>query len=328
MGTRRTKTRSRTAQDPGGIVLPPAAMEKPMRDVQRLLEEREFENIEEANAFLARLVGSSLEDALNEIDTPLSPREEAQELAWDAMEAPTAKRARQLAKQALAKDPDCVDALIALTEAEATSTEQAIAGMRKAVAAGERSLGAAFFEENKGSFWGLLETRPYMRARHELAELLLEAGQHTEAMEHLEALLALNPNDNQGVRDVLLGCYLAQGSLEGSGRLLRDYKNDCGAVFSWGRVLHSFLSHDVDAARRALKKARKENRFVELYLTGELPPPKDLPDFYSFGSKEEAVVCLITLCEALASHPEAMMWIWQEAGVLPSTIDPPQGKLF
>ena len=37
------------------------------------------------------------------------------------------------------------------------------------IAAGAEALGEINFQDDAGSFWGLLETRPYMRARHELA---------------------------------------------------------------------------------------------------------------------------------------------------------------
>src|SRR5439155_1134639 len=84
-------------------------------------------------------------------------------------------------------------------------------------------------EESKGHFWGMLEARPYMRARQQLADLLLDAGRVSEAIGHFEALLALNPNDNQGVRDILLGCYLAGDDLDGARRLLRVYDEDAGA---------------------------------------------------------------------------------------------------
>src|SRR5438876_1676107 len=154
-------------------------------------------------AFLARLAGPGLKEALKKVPS-LSPQQEAQELAYRAMEAPTHKRALTLAQQARARDPDCVDALVTLAAASARSVEDLIAGLEKAVEVGERSLGAKCFEENKGHFWGMLETRPYMRARQQLADLLLDAGRVSEAIGHFEALLALNPNDNQGVRDILL----------------------------------------------------------------------------------------------------------------------------
>jgi len=296
-------------------------MEKTMRDIHKLLEERKFQNVEEANAFLATLTGPGLEQALHHTAPP-SPQEEAQELAWNAMEAATARQARKLAKQALAKDPDCVDAWMALTQTDARTVEEAIAGMQKAVAAGERSLGAAFFAENKGAFWGLLETRPYMRARYELADLLLEIDRPDEAITHFEALLELNPNDNQGVRYVLLACYLAEENLEGARRLLRDYDDDGDIVFAWGRVLESFLSDELGKAAKALKQARRQNRFVELYLTGELLPPKDVPESYSLGSKEEAIYCITTLADTLAGHPPALLWLWSELGFIP-----PQGEI-
>lgn len=281
--------------------------EKVMRDIHRVMEGREFESIEEANAFLATLTGSGLEQALEKVVAP-SPQEEAQELAYRALEATSRKRALAFAQQALAKDPDCVDALVAVA-ATARTLEDVVAGLEQAVQAGERSLGAQYFEENRGDFWGLLETRSYMRARQQLADLLLDAGRVPEAISHFEALLALNPNDNQGVRDVLLGCYLASDNLAGARRLLHEYEEDASAVFAWGRTLLHFLSGDLKGAERALEDARQQNRFVELYLTGQKIVPRELPDSYSLGSKEEALICLGATADAWAAHPKVLIWL-------------------
>lgn len=76
------------------------------------------------------------------------------------------------------------------------------------VEAGERALGSEAFEEWEGHFWGILETRPYMRARHGLALCLWEAGESKKAIEHYTEMLRLNPGDNQGIRYVLAGCLL------------------------------------------------------------------------------------------------------------------------
>jgi tetratricopeptide (TPR) repeat protein len=288
-------------------------MEKMMREIHRVMEGQEFESIEEANAFLATLTGPGLEQALEKAPEP-SPQEEAQELAYRAMEAKSRKRALALAQQALAKDPDCVDALITMAAATARTPEDLIAGLAKAVQAGERSLGAEFFEQNKGHFWGLLETRPYMRARQQLADVLLESGRMPEAIAHFEALLALNPSDNQGVRDTLLGCYLASDNLAGARLLLREYEQDASAVFAWGRTLLRFLSGDLKGADRALEEARQQNGFVELYLTGQKIVPRGLPDSYAFGSKEEALICLESTGAAWAAHPKALIWLLNKVG--------------
>lgn len=287
-------------------------MEQTLRDIHRALQGQNFHSIEQANTFLAKLAGPGLGKALQ--DAPqLSAQDEAQELAYSAMEASTRGEAIALARQAIAKDPDCVDALTILATAEAKSADDLIAGMEKAVAAGERSLGAGFFEENKGHFWGILETRPYMRARQHLAEYLHDAGRLSEAIHHYEAMLTLNPNDNQGVRDLLLGCYLEKNDLNGAQRLSHKYKSDAGAVFGWGRALERFLSGDGQEAERALKHARTGNRFVELYLTGRKKIPPKMPDYYSFGSQEEALICVDIIGAAWAAHPEALAWLRSSA---------------
>ncbi|KAH6976723.1 hypothetical protein EDB80DRAFT_302808 [Ilyonectria destructans] len=63
------------------------------------------------------------------------------------------------------------------------------------------------FETEAGHFWGLLNTREYMRARYDLA------GQHLlllgtldsvhEALEHMQDMLRLCRSDNLGVRDIV-----------------------------------------------------------------------------------------------------------------------------
>jgi tetratricopeptide (TPR) repeat protein len=282
-------------------------LEKTMLGISRLLDDKGFADVGELNAFLASLNGSGLQQMSEAAN--LSAREEAQELAFDAMEATTAAQARKLAQRALAKDPDCVDALVALTGLDASSPKQAIEGLLRAIAAGERSLGAEFFKENKGDFWGLVETRPYMRARQQLAEMLHAAGRNRDASAHYEAMLELNPKDNQGVREPLLGLYLMRKNPADAHKLLRRYEGDVSAAFAWGRVLERFLAADRAAATAALKTARKTNRFVELYMTAQLPFPKEMPEMYQLGSLEEAAVCLDSIAAAWAAHPEAMMWL-------------------
>jgi len=284
------------------------AMERVLGDVQKVLEGHEFANDDELNRFLSKLTGTGLEKRLaGQVEK--DPARQAQDLAYQAMEAETASQAVGLARKAVALDPDCVDALAVIARETAQSLPEAIALLTQAVEAGERSLGANFFEENKGHFWGILETRPYMRARHELAGLLRSAGRLSESIRHIEAILELNPNDNQGVRDDLLGCYLSTGNLEGARRLLKRYEEDCSAVFGWGRVLERYLSGDIKAASQELKRARADNRYAEAYLTGKKRVPRRPPDFYSFGDESEAICCAILLADAWKRHPQAIEWL-------------------
>jgi hypothetical protein len=114
------------------------------------------------------------------------------------------------------------------------------------------------------------------------------------------------------VRDPLLGLYLATDNLKGARKLLKDYEEDSMANFSWGRVLERFLSADLPGAAAALKKARKENRFVELYLSGRKGLPKEMPEMYSMGSEEEAVILLDNMSFAWGKHNEAVFWLMDQ----------------
>jgi hypothetical protein len=122
----------------------------------------------------------------------------------------------------------------------------------------------------------------------------------------------LNPGDNQGVRDPLLGLYLAMGSTDEAGKLLEAYKDDSMANFAWGRVLERFLSYDLPGAAAALTIARKQNRFVELFLSGQTKFPKSMPGSYSPGSEEEAILCLDNMALAWGNFPPAVAWLMDQ----------------
>jgi tetratricopeptide (TPR) repeat protein len=276
----------------------------------------------DVDALIASLTGPSVHEGLD--DTEADKKDEAQQIAFDAMEAETEAEARKLAKRALRLDPDCVDALVLVNDLDAPTRKSRIEGLKKAVEAGERALGAKFIQKNKGHFWLLLETRPWMRALDRLASELKEAGLNMDAIGIYERMLELNPNDNQGVRDPLLGLYLTVGDLKGAGKLLKRYEDDALANFAWGRVLERFLAGDHAGAKAALEIARVANHHVELYMTARKPLPEEPPEMYSPGSEEEAVLLLSNLSGSWAAHKEATFWLFDELQL--NGNEPTQGK--
>lgn len=84
-----------------------------------------------------------------------------------------------------------------------------------------------------GDFWGLIETRPYMRARFGLAMALWSCGQGEEAAAHGAELLRLNPDDNQGVRYLLLTWLVALGRDDDAGALMKTYKHEGAGGWAW-----------------------------------------------------------------------------------------------
>lgn len=235
----------------------------------------------------------------------------AQDLVYDAMEAPTWEQRLRKVRQALELDPENVDALLMLAEAAELKSEERIAALRDIVAAGAKRLGKKKFRELVPHFWGFLETRPYMRARERLASELRDAGRLDEAAAEYAEMLTLNEGDNQGVRYELLPLLLAQGRLDDARALMKSYNDDCqwNVVFAWGRVLERLLSKDEAGSAQALAAARKQNGHMEAYLKGHRKLPKNLPDSYSPGSKEEALCYAGALLLAWKAHPAASAWL-------------------
>ena len=215
---------------------------------------------------------------------------EAQTLIYDAWEASTRKRVVRLAHRALDISHDCADAYVLLAEAEAKTFVEAIDLYRKGVKAGERALGKKCFRENEGHFWGMLDTRPYMRAMNGLASTLRSVGENDEALGIWREMLRLNPNDNQGVRYQLLAALLELQLDKEAARLLKLYEGDIMADWTYGAALLAFRQKgDTATARKKLKKALACNPHIPAYLLGRKKIPKRLPDHISPGDATEAI---------------------------------------
>lgn len=244
----------------------------------------------------------------------LSDEARAQELVYDAMEASTWEHGLRLVRQALELDPENVDALLMLLGASDFKGEERIEALRGIVATGAKRLGKEAFKELVPHFWGFIETRPYMRALQALAAALREAGRLDEAAQEWAEMLALNENDNQGVRYELLSALLAQGRLDEARVLMERFKGEgeWSVVFAWGRVLERLLSGDEASASKELAVARKQNAHMEAYLKGHRKLPKNLPGSYKPGSKEEALCYADVLMGAWKAHPAAVTWLGLE----------------
>jgi tetratricopeptide (TPR) repeat protein len=203
----------------------------------------------------------------------MTPLEQAQDLIHDAFESRGRKQI-QLARKALEICPDCADAYVVLAE-RCSDAQKAKDLYSRGVAAGKRALGEEFFEEEAGNFWGILQTRPYMRARLGLAQCLQELGQLEEVAHHYRELLRLNPMDNQGSRHLLLKCLLEMNANDEAEQLLKKYKDDKRlAIGSYAEaLLTSRQKGNTATARKHLQKALSVNKYVPQYLLGyeELP---------------------------------------------------------
>jgi tetratricopeptide (TPR) repeat protein len=233
----------------------------------------------------------------------------AQDLMYEAFEAQGARRVA-LAREALAISPDCADAYLLLAEETASGLEAARELLEQGVAAGERALGPDPFEEDVGYFWGLIETRPYMRARAALAETLWALGRREEAVAHQRELLRLNPNDNQGVRYRQAEYLLALERDEELDELFAAYEDDAAAAFAYTKALAAFRRQgDSPESRALVAEARERNPHVPAYLSGRDRLPVRVPDYVGFGDPSEAVDYAMGAKAQWESVPGALTWL-------------------
>jgi tetratricopeptide (TPR) repeat protein len=234
---------------------------------------------------------------------------DAQELMYRAWEAPTRAEERRLAQQALALWPDCADAYNLFAQRARSHTEQRRLYML-ALAAGERALGPGAFERHRSHFWGLLESRPYMRARQGLAYVLAELGERPDAIANAWAMLDLNPMDNQGMRYPLANWLLAERDAAGLDRLFALFPDEGSAALAYPKALHLFRQEGASrSATKALRYALKVNAFVPAYLLSEKVLPKTLPEYIGMGDEREAEAYAVEGKALWDATADALAWL-------------------
>ena len=245
--------------------------EQLLQKIHRAMGEREFESPSDLQEFLDGFTGKTIDEIVLETE---SDSERAQQLVYEAFEVFPSKQAATLAKRALALDDGCIDAQVMLAQLSGSSRDDYAAELEGIVSSAEARLGPTI-EEWAGHFWGILETRPYMRACLELAFALWRSGRELEACERLARMLELNPDDNQGVRGTLVGFRLATGDVAGARRVLDQYSDTGEAVLAWGRVLAYWMDDDPDAASGRTRGRPEGESPCRALLRRLRGPPRD-----------------------------------------------------
>ena len=234
---------------------------------------------------------------------------EANQLAAIAWDLDDPEERMLLASEALSLSDLCVDAYSILAEEVPDTTEDAAHWYEAAVAAGEKALGPRRFKECAGKFWRLPETRPYMRARAGLAGALWDSGRRAEAIGHCQDMLRLNPNDDQGLRYLLVGWLYATGNDRALESLLAKYGSEAAVEWPYTETLLAFRQGDENRTQVALEDAWQFNPHVPALLAGAVPIPKRLPEEFDSGSYEEAA-CYALLNEQYWTETEgAVQWL-------------------
>ena len=177
--------------------------------------------------------------------------------AIDEWHAGDVASAEETYRQLIGDYPEFIDVYhhLALLLSERGKGKQAFQIWQEVVALGLDSLPEEFEMGRDTLPWPILENRPFLRAYHALGLEYLRRGKVKMALELFNNTLALNPGDNQGVRALVVDCYL---QLKRPGDVLAicdRYPDDLMEQLVYGRVLALYQLGRKAEAERALGEA-------------------------------------------------------------------------
>ncbi|HET7091011.1 MAG TPA: hypothetical protein VFL17_20455, partial [Anaerolineae bacterium] len=285
----------------------------PVHDVDWADFEDEGEEEDEIPVLDRRVMESMMAKAVGAPRSGDRKLDKAQQIMYQAWEETNPAKRIALAHKALSTSANCADAYVLLAEEEAGTVGRALELYEQGVTAGERALGREYFKAGVGHFWGMIETRPYMRARDGLAHTLWRLNRRDEATRHFQDMLRLNPDDNQGVRYSLLDLLLEMNRDDEAAKLIKKYRDEWSSVWCYTRALLEYRQSGAsDRARKALARALEQNPHAPDYLIGKKRIPNRLPSLLGLGDENEAIDYAAKHLNHWRRTPGAVDWLAEQ----------------
>ncbi|WP_409199300.1 DUF6398 domain-containing protein [Methanobrevibacter sp. DSM 116169] len=167
--------------------------------------------------------------------------------------------------------------------------------------------GEEYFKENEGYFWGMLETRPFIIDLLNQSILLWEDNQKERAIDQLKYILKLNPDDNTGVRYILINNLLELNRLKEAEDLIDYFDEEYSSIWYFSKLLLSIKNKDDDETIKKLyNEANNLNKYIVPFLIGTKETPNHPAEFYSLGDENEAINYFYLAIESWMEDTEAI----------------------
>lgn len=240
--------------------------------------------------------------------------------AWDYMdmayEADDEKEALKYAKKALQLDKDFLDAEVMIADLTADDDEDLQSKYEELIKKTETRFKEenVLSDENIGHFWGILETRPYMRLRGTYLNHLIHMGKFRKAIYECENLLVLSEGDNLGIRYTLISLYALYEDELNVLKLYKKYKED-NALMLLPIIAMYYKMDNYKKAETYLKKLNAANAdFAELFCNPEAFNEDEMEDviesgMYRADSIEEIMIAISDSPFLYGTAPSLLLWM-------------------
>ena len=261
--------------------------EKILKQLARYMDEHQDELSDDASAedmalrFMAEY-NSSL-PSKNVFSLPQTA-DDYLELAEDAS---AKKKKLEYLSKALELEPDNLDASRMIAELNAKRPEELLSALSTLIEKGTSLMeSGGYFRDGNGEFWGILETRPYMRLRHSYFELLVQCGMLCRAVDEAEEMLRLCEDDNLGVRYELMHLYAFQEDEDGALALQKKYDESDSTQMLLPLAVLYYKKADYELSlqylRRLVKRNRDTKKFLRIMATDRADELLDEMSLYSY----------------------------------------------
>lgn len=228
----------------------------------------------------------------------------------EELESNNLKKARSKFKQALSIFPQHIDALHHLSII-AENIDEAKKYNEVALEMGLNVFPKKFDIDKDKLEWGWHENRPFLRVYESKALFLLESNPE-EALESFLQLLIWNPNDNQGVREIIADIYVKDENWDAMLSLAKQYPSDITPSVAYGEALSYFKKGDVEKATKKLKSCMKYSPLCAKILLQDKPkkPKSSMPGYIHVGGADQAYEFWKTQGQAKAWQEEKVkQWL-------------------
>jgi len=199
---------------------------------------------------------------------------------WECLDSNHNEKAKQYFTKAIKVYPKHTDSLNGLGcyyYDTKQNYEKAKSYYQQALESSEQLIKEMNETKEKILYWGVLETRPYMRSLHglgicnyKLGNKKLEPNLLDESLKIFNKMLKLNPNDNQGIRYLIPDVYQKKGdydkSLKKYLKIIKDEGSDYNSILLLNLSILYYKLSDLQNAEKYFLKGMKKNKFYAIFL--------------------------------------------------------------
>ena len=186
-----------------------------------------------------------------------------------AQEARSQRECLKWIRKARELEPEHVDA--ALMEINMTAKEPCEQELRlfelQQKAENQLRKQGFFTKEDIGHFWGLIETRSYMRVCHSYVEALLMNRKMRLAAKECESMLRLCTSDNLGIRYTLIHIYAYLEEEKAAQKFFKKCGEEWGTRFPLAMALLFYKLDKAEEARQYLQMLLDNNKDTKKFFS-------------------------------------------------------------